>query len=137
VILIWSRWGIIVAVLAGLGIGTGALIQTAMAAGTTQDPSKSEVVFIGLGLVIGGGYIWLFERFVLTRHLDKPRLYNRSIPLDQPQTLADGTIQTHIQKTFEYRPRSTFFFVPFKYWWIVSGALGGVVFIIGIITFAS
>jgi hypothetical protein len=133
-ILIWSRWGIIVAVLAALGVGAGILLQAGMqAAGIVQDAGQSSALFVGIGFIIGGGFIWLFERYVLTRHLDKPRLYTQTVPLDQPQTLADGTVQTHIQRTVRVTPRSTFFFVPFKYWWIVSAALGGVVAIIGII----
>jgi hypothetical protein len=137
VILIWSRWGIVVAVLALLGLGTGFLIQAGyLAAVVTQDPERSSTLFAGLGLAIAGGYIWLFERYVLTRHLDKPRQYSRTVPLDQPQTLADGTVQTHVKTTFEARPRSTFFFVPFKYWWIISAAIGGLVFIVGIVVLA-
>jgi hypothetical protein len=137
-ILIWSRWGIVVAALALLGLGTGFLIQAGLlAVGTVQDADRSSTLFAGLGLAIGGGYIWLFERYILTRHLDKPRLYSRTVPLDQPQTLADGTVQTHVQTTFQARPRSTFFFVPFKYWWIISTAIGGLVFIVGIFVLAA
>jgi hypothetical protein len=133
VILIWSRWGIIVAVLAALGVGTGYLIELGFhAAGIVQDLGQASALFVGLGFVIGGGYIWLFERYVLTRHLDKPRLYSQTVHLDQPQTLADGTIQTHIQRTVQVSPRSTFFFVPFKYWWMISAAIGGVLFVVGI-----
>ena len=40
------------------------------------------------------------------------------------RSLADGTVQTHIQRTVPVTPRSTFFFVPIKYWWIVLTALG-------------
>jgi hypothetical protein len=29
------------------------------------------------------------------------------------------------------RPRSTFFFVPLKYWWIITAAIGDLVFVIG------
>ncbi len=133
-ILIWSRWGIIVAVLAFLGVGTGYLIEVGFhAAGIAQDLGQASAIFVGLGFVIGGGYIWLFERYVLTRHLDKPKAYSQTVQLDQPQTLADGTVQTHIQRTVQVQPRSTFFFVPFKYWWIISAAIGGVVFVVGIV----
>jgi hypothetical protein len=133
-ILIWSRWGIIVAVLAALGIATGILLQSAFqGAGIVQYPDRSTALFVGLGLAIGGGYTWLFERYVLTRHLDKPRLYSQTIQLDQPQTLADGTVQTHVQRTVQSRPRSTFFFVPFTYWWIILSGLGGLIFVIGLV----
>jgi hypothetical protein len=135
VILIWSRWGIAVAALAALGLGAGFLVQAGfVAAGIILDPNRSSVLFAGIGLVIGAGFIWLFERYVLTRHLDKPRLYTQSLQLDQPQTLADGTVQTHIQRTVQRTPRSTFFFVPFKYWWMIVGILGAVIFAVGIVT---
>jgi hypothetical protein len=134
VILIWSRWGIAVAVLAALGVGAGLLLQGAfVGAGLVQSPSQSSAVFVGLGFAIGAGFVWLFERYVLIRHLDKPRLFTQTLRLDQPQTLADGTVQTHIQRTVQSRPRSSFFFVPFKYWWMILAILGGVVFVIGLV----
>jgi hypothetical protein len=134
VILIWSRWGIVVFLLALLGIGTGVLIQLGfLAAGIIQDTGPSSALFVGVGLALSGGYVWLFERFVLARHLDKPRLYTQRVQLDEPQTLADGTVQTHINRTVQMRPRSTFFFVAFKHWWIILTAIGGVVFIIGVV----
>jgi hypothetical protein len=133
-ILIWSRWGIAVAVLAALGVGAGLLLQSGLqAAGIVGNPAQSSALFVGIGFVIGGAFIWLFERYVLIRHLDKPRLYSQTVPLDQPQTLADGTVQTHIRRTVQVTPRSSFFFVPFKYWWIISVVLGAVVAVIGIV----
>jgi hypothetical protein len=133
VILIWSRWGILVALLGVLGVATGLLVQAGLiASGIVQNPNKSIVLFVGLGFALGGGYVWLFERFVLLPHLDKPRQYVQTIQLDQPQTLADGTVQTHVQRMVQVEPRSTFFFVPFKYWPIVLAALGGILFLIGV-----
>lgn len=133
-ILIWSRWGIVVALLALLGVGTGALIHAGFqAAGLVQYPDRSSALFVGLGIALSGGYIWLFERYVLVKHLDKPRLFNQTIQLEQPQTLADGTVQTHIQRTVQVQPRSTFFFVPFTYWWIIVGSLGALILVIGIV----
>jgi hypothetical protein len=42
-------------------------------------------------------------------------------------------VQTHIHRTVEVKPRSTFFFVPFTYGWIALTALGGVVVLIGVV----
>ena len=135
-ILIWSRWGILVALLAGLGEATAALFDFGFrATAGIHTPERYGVIVLGLGLLIGAGYIWLFDRFVLTRHLDKPRLYQQQFQLQEPQTLADGTVQTHIERTVELSPRSTFFFVPFKYWWKIAGALGAVVFLLGLVSF--
>lgn len=128
-ILIWSRWGIAVVALALLGIGAGYLLQLVFqAAGLVANPGAASGVFTGIGLAIGGGFIWLFDRYVRVPHLDKPRIYLQTSKLVQPQTLADGTVQTHVQSRVQVTPRSSFFFVPFKYWWIIVTAIGGVVF---------
>jgi hypothetical protein len=136
--LIWSRWGIVAVLLAALGVGAGVLIQAGFqAAGIASHSHQSANPFAGLGLMIGGGYIWLFDRYVLTRHLDKPRLYNQTFPLDQPRALADGTVQTHFQHPVQIQPRSTLFFVPFKYWSIVLTAIGGVLTVINVVHLAT
>jgi hypothetical protein len=131
VIFIWRRWGILVVLLALLGVGTGFLISAGFEGmGIVEKPADgsaqwSEGLFLGLGWIIGGGYIWLFDIFVNRPHLDKPRFYNQTVHLDPPQLLPDGELQLSVVRPVLVQPpQSTFFFVPFKYWCFVVVALG-------------
>lgn len=130
-LLIWRRWGIVVVLLALLGLGTGLLIHAGFqSVGIVHGSHRSENLFAGLGWIIGGGYIWLFDRYILRPHLDKPRLYNQTVQLDPPQLLPDGQLQLSVERPVlaqPPQPQSTLFFVPFKYWSIVLVALGGFV----------
>jgi hypothetical protein len=127
-VFLWSRWGIAAVPLVLLGLVTGHVIYSLLQeTGFVSHSRYWEHIFDGIGWIIGGGYLWLFDRYVLTRRLDKPRLVDMTVSLDQPQRLADGTVQTHIQTRTQVTPRSTFFFIPFKYLWIVSAALGGAI----------
>lgn len=131
-LLIWRRWGILVVLLALLGLGTGLIIHAGFqSVGIVHGSHRSENLFAGFGWVLGGGYIWLFDRYVLRRHLDKPRLYNQTVPLDPPRLLPDGQWQLSVERpVLAEPPQSTLFFVPFKYWSIVLVALGVLVIVI-------
>ena len=135
--LFWSRWGIAAIPLVLLGLATGlGIYSVVQETGFVSSSRQWEHIFNGIGWIIGGGYVWLFDRYVLTRHLDKPRLVDMTVSLDQPQRLADGTVQTHIQTRTQVTPRSTLFFIPFKYLWIVFAALGGVIMVANIVGLA-
>lgn len=131
---IWRRWGILVVLLALLGLGTGLLLYAGLqGVGIIEKhsghlASRSENLFAGLGWVIGGGYVWLFDRYVNRPYLDKPRLQKQTVELDPPRLLPDGELQLSEERAvLAEPPPSTLFFVPFKYWWIVLVAFGGVV----------
>jgi hypothetical protein len=129
-VIIWRRWGLLVIVLALLGLGSGFLLHTVVASTGLIEPSSHRVenLFAGFGWLLGAAYIWLFDRFVNERHLDKPRLYHQTVPLHPPQPLPNGQWQYSTVHPVLLPPRpSALFFVPFKYWSIVFGVLGVVV----------
>jgi hypothetical protein len=135
--LIWSRWGILVVPVALLGLGTAMLVYAGLqGVGILEHSHQAESLFAGLGWMVGGAYTWLFDRYVLGRHLDKPRLYNLPYALERPYVYPDGSVQTHSVRPVTMQPRSTLFFVPVKYWSIVLIALGGVVFLVGVVRLA-
>lgn len=139
---IWSRWGILafffIALGVGIGFGLGSL------AGYED---KGGGIFVGIGLLIAAVALFLFDRFVLRRYLDKPRPVYAARPLAQPITHPDGQVQTQEwvpvvdqvtgQPLMEPGPTSTLFFIPLRFWpFIVAGA-GLVLIIVGAVEVAS
>ena len=129
--IIWSRWGILVLVMLGLGVGTGALLNLALNPGVTSGPGYG--LFVGVGLVMAGIYTYVLNHFVIARHLDKPRQHFVLQPLPQPYVHPNGVKQTHQQVAVLHpetgqplfvRPRSSFFFVPVAVWPYVFAAIG-------------
>lgn len=129
--IIWSRWGILVFVCLGLGVGTGALLHLLVSPGVTEGAGFG--VFMGVGLMFAGVYTWLLDRYVVSRHLDKPRQQFFLEPLPQPVVHPNGMKQTHRQipvlhpetgQPVLVRPRSSLFFVPVGIWAYVLGSIG-------------
>ncbi len=128
--IVWSRWGILVVVCVGLGVGTGALLDALVLGGRT---GPGFDMFLGLGLMAAAVYTHLLDR-VLTRHLDKPRQQfvleplpqrvghqtHRQVPVVHPQTGRPVFVQ----------PRSSLFLVPVRYWPFILGGLGILVTIV-------
>ena len=128
--IIWSRWGILVFVAVGLGMGTGALLN-ALLLPSRMNGGPSSTMFLGVGLMAAGVYTYLLDRFVLAPHLDKPRQQFVLQPLPQPV----GN-QTHRQVPVVHpqtgqpvfvQPRSSLFFVPVRIWPYVLGVVGVIV----------
>lgn len=129
--IIWSRWGFLVLLALGLGVGTGAVLHLALNPGVTDGPGFG--VFMGVGLVLAGLYTYLLDRFVVDPHLDKPQQQFVLQPLPQPVTHPNGVKQTHRQvpvlhpetgQPLWVRRRSTFFFVPVAIWPYVFAGIG-------------
>ena len=132
--IIWSRWGILLLPVVGLGISVGFLLGALVSAATGADLPQ---LFLGLGLVVGGVLVWLFDHFALP-HLDRPRQQFVLQPLPQPVTQPNGVRQTHQQVPLVHpqtgqpvwvRPRSSLFFVPVRYWSFIVAGIGVVVVI--------
>jgi hypothetical protein len=138
-VIIWSRWGILVFLCVGLGVGTGALLNAIVFPGRSAGPAFG--MFMGLGLIAAGVYTYLLDRFVVRPHLDKPQQQfvleplpqrvgnqtHRQVPLLHPQTGQPIFVQ----------PRSSLFFVPVRYWPVVLAAVGILVTIVNAIALIS
>jgi hypothetical protein len=134
-VIIWSRWGILVLVAVGLGVGTGALLNALLLPGRMS--GSASVMFLGVGLIAAGVYTSLLDRFVLRPHLDKPQQQFLLEPL--PQRVGN---QTHRQvpvlhpqtgQPVYVQPRSSLFFVPVRIWPFVLAGIGIVVTIVNAI----
>ena len=130
--IIWSRWGILLLPIVGLGLGVGALLGAIVSGISGADVTS---VFLGPGLILGGFFVWLFDRYALP-HLDRPRQQFVLQPLPQPFTHPNGVRQTHQQVPVVHpqtgqplwvRPRSSLFFVPVRYWPFIVAGIGLVV----------
>ncbi|GAB2589114.1 hypothetical protein [Microlunatus antarcticus] len=131
--LIWSRWGILLLPVVGLGISIGVIVGAITDAVTGASVGGS--LFLGVGLVLGGVFVWLFDRYALP-HLDRPRQQLVLQPLAQPYVHPNGVRQTHQQvplvdqrtgQPVWVRPTSSLFFVPVRYWPYVVAGIGLVV----------
>ena len=129
--IIWSRWGILVFVMLGLGVGTGALLHLVVNPTVTDGPGFG--LFMGVGLVMAGIYTYLLNHFVIAPHLDKPQPHVVLQALPQPYVHPNGVRQTHRQvpvlhpetgEPLYVRPRSSLFFVPVAAWPYVFAAVG-------------
>jgi len=143
--IIWSRWGIVVLLFLGLGVLLG--FTLADITGMRQPSGPVNGVFIGLGFILSGGALWLFNRFVVGTYIDKPQpaviLERLATPEIDPQT---GGRRTHRQipvlhpdtgQQIFTNPVSSFFFIPIRFWVVVLPALGVVVAIVNVITAAN
>ena len=131
--IIWSRWGIIAFVFIGLGVGFGFLLKAV--AGLGSQTGSVSGVFVGIGLICTAVALFFFNRFVVARHLDRPRGMTMTRQLAVPYQHPDGRVQTHEVvpivdpangQQIVTRPRSTLFFIPIGIWPFIIAA-GGVV----------
>ena len=129
--IVWTRWGIAVFLLFGLGVGTGFILDSIVNPGSANEPLTG--IMVGIVIAAAGGYKYLFNRYVLSRHLDKPRVATASMKLDEPVRHENGIVQTHriIQLTdpstgqpVVVKPRSTFFFLPVGAFVVVLPIIG-------------
>ena len=138
--IIWSRWGIVVLLFVGAGIAIGFGIGAAF--GAIRSSGAHNGVFVGIGFMVSAVGLWFFDKYVVDRHLDKPRQSVVYQQLAEPITHPNGATQTHAAvpvlhpttgEPLWVKPRSTFFFVPVRYWPFVLGGLGVIVFLINLI----
>lgn len=136
--IIWSRWGIIAFFFVGIGIGLGFLLKAVVGLGRETGPVSG--MFVGLGLLVAAVGLFVFDRFVVAKHLDRPRPMTVTRQLAVPYQHPDGRVQTHEavpivdQATGQQvimRPRSTLFFIPMAIWPFVIAAIGLTAFVVG------
>jgi len=124
--IIWSRWGIVVLLFFGLGVGLGFLVMALL--GIHEKSGPVNGIFVGLGFILSAVALYFFNREVVQKHLDKPRqavVYQegRALPVLHPETGQPLVTQ----------PTSSFFFVPVKYWVYVLPAIGLLVLVINLV----
>jgi len=141
--IIWSRWGILAFLFIGLGVGLGFVIASIF--GLAKQSGPIVPVFIGIGFLLSSVGLFFFNRYVVDRHLDKPRALTVTRPLAQPYTHPDGRVQTHevvpavdgqTGQPIVVKPRSTLFFVPMRFWPFVIGGLGVVLIVVNAVVLA-
>lgn len=138
--IIWSRWGILVFVFFGLSVGLGFGLKELFSPDSPTDGALTNL-FIGLGFAIGAGALWSFCTLALPR-LDAPKPLVLTEPLPEPVRTESGATRTHRvvpmlhpetgEQLFS-RPRSTFFFMPMRFWWILLAVIGLINIGIGVI----
>jgi len=69
--IIWSRWGIVVLLFFGLGVGLGFLVMALL--GIHEKSGPVNGIFVGLGFILSAVALYFFNREVVQKHLDKPR----------------------------------------------------------------
>lgn len=136
--IIWTRWGIIVFVIFGLSVGAGFLIK-AIAAPGLDDSAPQTGVFVGIGFLLGAVGCWAFDRFALAK-LDAPKPAVIWQQLAQPYvnehglTVKQEAVPVRHPQTGEqvyYRPRSSLFFIPVRFWPYPIAAIGIVAIVVG------
>ena len=138
--IIWSRWGIFVLLFLGLGIGLGFAIGGIL--GLIESSGPRNGVFVGIGFMLSAVGLYFFNKYVIDKHLDKPRAAVIYQKLAEPVRNENGTVQTHRAIAVTHpetgqqlvtKPTSSFFFVPVRFWPFVIGALGILVFLINLV----
>jgi hypothetical protein len=143
--IIWTRWGILVLLAFGLSVGTGFLLKALIApALPTTGPSVG--VFVGVGFLLGGVYVWLLWKYLLVKVLDKPRPLWVNRVLAEPIVHPNGARQTYERVAIRHpdtgepivhTPVSSFFFIPVRYWMYLIPILGVIVLISNLIALAT
>ncbi len=138
--IIWSRWGILVFVFFGLSVGLGFGLKGVISPDSPTDGPLTNL-YIGLGFLIGAGALWSFCTLALPR-LDAPKPLVLHEKLDAPVRTENGATRTHrtvpmlhpeTGEQIYSRPRSTFFFIPMRFWWILLAAIGAINVVLGIV----
>jgi hypothetical protein len=131
--IIWSRWGFLSFLAIGLGVATAfglnALIGAQMMGAT-----------FGAAIFLFAGMYNLVLAYAVYPRLDKPRPVTYTQALAQPITHPNGVVQTHQVlpaldadgEQLWVHPRSTLFFVPARFVWLLCLAAALVLAVIGL-----
>lgn len=142
--IIWSRWGILAFLFIGVGVGLGFLLKAIVGLGSATGAVSG--VFVGIGFLLSAVGLYFFNKYVMDRHLDKPRPMTITRPLAQPYTHPDGRVQTHevipavdgqTGRPIVVQPRSTLFFIPMRFWPYIIAGLGLVTLVTNLVALAN
>jgi hypothetical protein len=138
--IIWSRWGIVVLLFAGLGVGLGFAIAAVV--GVVERSGPVNGVFVGIGMLLSAALLFVFNRVVVGKHIDKPKPAVMYEQLPQPVVDQNNVRQTHrvipilhpeTGQQVMTNPVSTFFFIPLRYWPFILGALAVVILLVNLV----
>ena len=125
-VIIWSRWGFLVLLPLGLGAATGALLAWSFVPGEREGALYG--IFLSVGIIIGGLYTYLFDRYVIDPYLDKARQHFVLEPLPQPHGAQTHRqiplVNPHTGQPIMVKPRSSLFFIPTRFWSIIFVVIG-------------
>jgi hypothetical protein len=142
--IIWQRWGILAFLFVGVGVGLGFLLAALF--GLVEESGPVNGLFIGIGMLLSAVGLYFFDRYVVQKHLDRPRTLTVTRQLAEPYTHPDGRVQTHetvpavdgrTGQPIVVQPKSTLFFVPMRFWPFVLAGLGAVLVVVNAIAVAT
>ncbi len=142
--IVWQRWGILVFFAMGAGVGIGFLIKAVLGLGDVDDNALNGVC-VGGGFIIGASLLLLFVNRALPK-LDKAQPVVQWHKLETPETDEHGRPRTHRAvpvvnaETGEQvwsAPRSTFFFVPMRFWVFLLAGAGLVILVVNLVVILS
>lgn len=142
--IIWTRWGILALLVAGLGVGAGFLLKLLVGLGAAT--GEVSGVFVGIGLLLAAGGLVVVDRLLVRRLLDRPRPMYVTEQLAEPVPGPDGTLQrtrtvpaVHPEtgQPIVVVPRSTLFFIPLRFWPVILGVLGALTLVVNLVASAN
>lgn len=138
--IIWSRWGILVMLFVGLGVGLGFIIKTI--AGVDADSGPTVGLYIGLGFILSSVALFFAVKATVGKVIDRPQPAVAWQKLAEPFVNENGLKQTHraIPVTdpdtgaqLYTSPRSTLFFIPVTFWPYVLAGLGVLLIVVNLV----
>jgi hypothetical protein len=132
-VIIWTRWGYLSLLAIGLGVGAAFGLDALL-----SEPLHG--VTIGAAIFLFAGIFNLILTVAVYPRLDRARPVTYSQPLPQPITHPNGVVQTHqVLPALDangnqvwVRPRSTLFFLPARFIWVLCLAVALVLAVIGL-----
>jgi len=132
-VIIWTRWGFLSFLAIGLGVATAFGLNAVIG-----EPLQGAT--IGAAIFLFAGIYNLVLAYLIYPRLDKPRPVTYTQALAQPITHPNGVVQTHQVlpaldadgEQLWVHPRSTLFFVPARFVWLLCLAAALVLAVIGL-----
>lgn len=138
-ILIWTRWGLVVLVFVAVSVALGMGLKSVFAP-QLAGSSGGTALYIGIGMLVGAVALWFFSKYVLPK-MDKPQpLYTTEklvppIVNEQGVTVTQRQIPVVNQQTGQQvysQPSSSMFYIPVRFWPYVMAVIGAFCIYVGI-----
>lgn len=134
-----QRWGFAAVVCAVVGVALGVLIAVIAGLGT----GSRLVIGVGVGLIVGGGLLAIFDRLIVRRVLDRPARQVVYEKLAEP-AIENGVTVTHravpafdpeTGEPLLRAPASSFFGLSLEVWTLFLVGMGILVVGVGIVMY--